>query len=76
MMVAMMALSFVSTLGGVFCRGYWSYAFTRLLTGIAAQVTNQPITSNFQCIFSLRVFSSWDSVCLWKLLGARKKFLL
>ena len=36
--LGMMILSLVSTLSGVFCRGYWSYAFTRLVTGIAAQV--------------------------------------
>ena len=36
--LAMMILSLVSTLSGVFCQGYWSYAFTRLVTGIAAQV--------------------------------------
>lgn len=37
-MLGMMILSLVSTLSGVFCRGYWSYAFTRLVTGVAAQV--------------------------------------
>ena len=37
-MLSLMILSFLSTLGGVFCRGYWSYAFTRLVTGVAAQV--------------------------------------
>merc|ERR1719422_249034 len=36
-MLGMMILSLVSTLSGVFCCGYWSYAFTRLVTGVAAQ---------------------------------------
>ena len=37
-LLGLMILSFLSTLGGVFCQEYWSYAFTRLVTGVAAQV--------------------------------------
>ena len=37
-LLGLMILSFLSTLGGVFCQGYLSYAFTRLVAGVAAQV--------------------------------------
>ena len=36
--LGLMILSLISTLSGAFCRGFWSYATTRLVTGVAAQV--------------------------------------
>ena len=36
--LGLMILSLMSTLSGSFCRGFWSYATTRLVTGVAAQV--------------------------------------
>lgn len=35
--LGLMILSLISTLSGAFCRGFWSYATTRLVTGVAAQ---------------------------------------
>ena len=56
-MLSLMILSFLSTLGGVFCRGYWSYAFTRLVTGVAAQVWIRR-TNHLLCHCLL--------ICMWK----------
>ena len=36
-LLLLLLLSFSSTLGGVFCSDVWSYAVTRLVTGVGAQ---------------------------------------
>ena len=76
-MLGLMLLSLASTLSGVFCRGYWSYAFTRLVTGVAAQVDTANLLFNnyFNKDKVFRAFSSLDLVFVLRLLDAKREFL-
>ena len=76
-MLGLMLLSLASTLSGVFCRGYWSYAFTRLVTGVAAQVNL--VIDLFNNYFHkdnvYRAYSYLDLVFVLRLLDAKREFL-